>query len=164
METEGKSAIKYLYEKSVGTLLAILFPGVLFLYVFAGFIVEMIAPRYNDAIPLLHITLLYSLLTPYGRQFGNILDSIGKTRITFFIVLIVASMNIGFNYVFILQWGVMGAAYATLLSSILGTALGQYILHKELQVSVRNTLIYAYKFYPEFYSKYIRPLRRHFRG
>lgn len=163
METEGKGAIKYLYEKSVGTLLAILLPGVIFLYIFSGFIIDLIAPRYADAIPLLHITLLYCLMTPYGRQFGNILDSIGKTRLTFFIVLTVASLNIGLNYVFISSMGVMGAAYATFLSSAIGMALGQYILKRELDVSVFNTLIYAVKFYPEFFSKYIRPLRRHYR-
>ena len=164
METDGKEAIKYLYEKSVGTLLALLFPGALFLYVFAGFIVDMIAPRYSDAVPLLHITLLYCLLTPYGRQFGNILDSIGKTKITFFIVLIVATLNIGLNYIFIVNMGVMGAAYATLLSNVIGTIIGQYILRKELNVNVYNTFIYAFRFYPEFFSKYIRPLRRHYRN
>ncbi|MBU2045850.1 MAG: oligosaccharide flippase family protein, partial [Bacteroidetes bacterium] len=34
METEGKTAIKYLYEKSVGTILAILIPSIIFTLIF----------------------------------------------------------------------------------------------------------------------------------
>lgn len=157
MVTEGKEGIKYLYEKSVGTLIALLVPGVLFLYLFSDFVVTLIAGNsYKDTIPLLQITLLYCLFTPYGRQFGNILDSIGKTRVTFFVVVLVTSINIGLNYVFIRRMGVLGAAYATLIAHIIGLYIGQKILQKELNVSIKNTLIYAWQFYPEFFRKYLK--------
>ncbi|MFA6945075.1 MAG: flippase [Pedobacter sp.] len=155
--TEGKEGIKYLYEKSVGTLIALLIPGILFLYLFSDFVVQLVAgSNYKDAIPLLHITLLYCLFTPYGRQFGNILDSIGKTRLTFFVVLLVTSINIGLNYLFISRFGVLGAAYATLTAHIIGFIIGQRILKRELNVNILNTFIYAYQFYPEFFRKYIK--------
>lgn len=158
MATEGKEGIKYLYEKSVGTLIALLIPGILFLYLFSDFVVQLVAGlNYKDTIPLLHITLLYCLFTPYGRQFGNILDSIGKTRLTFLVVLLVTSINIGLNYLFISRFGVLGAAYATLAAHIIGFIIGQSILKRELNVSIRNTFIYAYGFYPEFFRKYIKP-------
>ena len=157
MATEGKEGIKYLYEKSVGTLIALLIPGVIFLYLFSDFVVTLVAGTiYKDTIPLLHITLLYCLFTPYGRQFGNILDSIGKTRLTFFVVLMVTSINIGLNFIFISRFGVMGAAYATLAAHIIGFFIGQSILKKELNVSIRNTIIYAWQFYPEFFRKYLK--------
>lgn len=155
--TEGKEGIKYLYEKSVGTLIALIIPGIIFLYLFSGFVVTLIAgSNYKETVPLLHITLLYCLFTPYGRQFGNILDSIGKTKLTFLVVLLVTSINISLNYVFISRMGVLGAAYATLTAHIIGFAIGQNILKRELNVSIRNTFIYAYQFYPEFYRKYIK--------
>lgn len=157
MATEGKEGIKYLYEKSVGTLVALLIPGVMVLYLFSDFIVTLVAgANYKDTIPLLHITLLYCLFTPYGRQFGNILDSIGKTRLTFFVVLMVTSINIGLNYAFISRFGVLGAAYATLTAHIIGFFIGQSILRRELNVSFKNTLIYAWQFYPEFFRKYLK--------
>jgi len=157
MATEGKAGIKYLYEKSVGTLIALLIPGVLFLYLFSDFVVTLVAgTNYKDTIPLLHITLLYCLFTPYGRQFGNILDSVGKTRLTFFVVLMVTSINIGLNYIFISRLGVLGAAYATLTAHIIGFFIGQSILRKELNVSIKNTFIYAWQFYPEFFRKYLK--------
>ncbi len=157
METEGKDAIRYLYEKSVGTILAILIPGLIFLYLFSDTVIHVIAgAKYNDTIPLLKVTLLYCLLIPFGRQFGTILDSIGKTKTTFYIVIFTAALNIGLNYFFIKSMGVMGAAWATLCSNVVGFAIAQYILRKELGVNVLHTFIYAYRFYPEFYHKYIK--------
>ncbi len=158
METEGPDAIKYLYEKSVGTILAILIPGLIFIYIFPELVLYLLAgEKYTDAVPLLRITLLYTLLIPFGRQFGIILDSIGKTKITFFIVVITASLNLGLNYIFILNMGVLGAAYATLLSNIIGFIIAQIILRKELGVKFYHTFVYAYRFYPEFYQQFVKP-------
>lgn len=159
MHTEGPEAIKYLYEKSVGTILAILIPTVVFIYLFDDWIVYMIASgKYADSVPILHITLLYCLLLPFGRQFGTILDSIGKTNLTFIIVVISASINLVLNFIFIKQYGVIGAAYATLISQIIGFVISQIILYKELKVNALNAFTYAYMFYPEFINKYV--LRR----
>lgn len=159
--SEGKSAIKYLYEKSVGTTLAIAAPIVLILFLFADQVIWLIASdRYEDAVPLLKITLLTCLLMPYGRQFGTILDSMGRTKLTFFIVLGTATLNLSLNFVFIDHFGVMGAAYATLCSNILGFLVAQVILRKELGVSIYNTFIYGIHFYPDFFSKYIAPYFR----
>ncbi|CAG4998964.1 lipid II flippase MurJ [Dyadobacter sp. CECT 9275] len=159
MEEEGGGAIKYLYEKSVGTTLALVLPGVLFLYFFSDYVIHFIAgEKYTDSIPLLHVTLLYCLLIPYGRQFGTILDSIGKTRTTFLVVLGTTIVNLGLNYIFILRIGVMGAAYATLVSNIVGFAVAQIILRREIGVSLWNTIIYLFRFYPEFFEKYIKPV------
>tara|TARA_R110002124_G_scaffold185047_3_gene352520 strand:- start:27 stop:1373 length:1347 start_codon:yes stop_codon:yes gene_type:complete len=158
MELEGKSAIKYLYEKSVGTTLALVLPGVIFLFVFSDFVIHFIAgEKYADTIPLLQVTLLYCLLIPYGRQFGTILDSVGKTKITFLVVVGTTIVNLGLNYIFILKIGVMGAAYATLVSNIIGFAVAQIILKRQINVSLWATIMYMVRFYPEFYEKYIKP-------
>ncbi|QRQ99575.1 flippase [Dyadobacter sandarakinus] len=158
METEGKSAIKYLYEKSVGTTLALVLPFVVFLYLFSDLVIHLIAgEKYNDSIPLLRITLLYCLLIPFGRQFGNILDSIGKTRLTFLVVIGSATLNLCLNYFFIRSIGVMGAAYATLCSNILGFIVAQVILKKEINTNILNTFVYMYRFYPEFLERYVIP-------
>lgn len=162
METEGKEAIKYLYEKSVGTIMAILIPGLLFLFFFSDLVVDIIAgEKYAEAIPILKVTILYCLLIPYGRQFGTILDSIGKPRITFSVVLLSATLNVILNYFFINRYGVIGAAYGTLVSNIIGFIIGQIILRKELKINLQNTFTYALQFYPEFISRYVKfPWRR----
>jgi len=156
METEGKQAIKYLYEKSVGTILAMVIPAIIFLYIFDSFIIQLLAgDKYADTVPILNITLLYCILSPFGRQFGVILDSIGKTRVTFIIVIVNTTIILILNYFFIKKYGVIGAAYATLISNIVGFTIAQIILWKELRVNALNAFIYAYMFYPEFIRKYI---------
>ncbi|MBC7914869.1 MAG: flippase [Pyrinomonadaceae bacterium] len=156
METEGRESIKYLYEKSVGTIMAILIPAIVFIYIFDNIIITLLAgEKYSDVVPILNVTLLYCLLIPYGRQFGSILDSIGKTRLTFVIVVITASLNLILNFYFIKRFGVIGAAYATFISNVIGFGISQAILYRELRVNVLNTFIYAYMFYPEFLNKYI---------
>jgi O-antigen/teichoic acid export membrane protein len=151
---QGLSAVKYLYEKSVGTLLAILLPGLLFLLFFSRLSIHFIAgDKYADAIPILKVTVFYCLFVPYGRQFGVLLDSMGKARLTFIIVFICAVINIGLNYVLIHKFDVLGAAYATLSANIIGFLISQAILKKQLKVNFFNTFKYALKFYPELYQK-----------
>jgi lipopolysaccharide exporter len=158
MESEGRESIKYLYERSVGVILAMLIPSVIFIYIFSDFIIHVaFGNKYLDAVPLLRVMLFYILLIPYGRQFGVILDSIGKTKTTFYMVVFIASFNLGLNYILISNIGIMGAPYATLISNIVGFIIAQYILKKELNVNVWNTFIYAYYFYPEFYGKFVKP-------
>ncbi len=160
MEAEGPDAIRYLYEKSVGTILAILIPGLIILYFLSGYVVHFIAgEKFADSVPLLKVTLFYCLFIPYGRQFGTILDSIGETKTTFIIVFLTAAMNLILNYYFILTFGVMGAAYATLISNCAGFVVAQIILKRKLNVNVLHTFIYAYRFYPELYAKYINKIK-----
>ena len=161
IQTEGKDSIRYLYEKSVGTILAILIPGLIFVYAFPELILFLLAgDKYTNAVDLLRVTLLYCLLVPFGSQFGTILDSIGKTKTTFYIVLITASTNLTLNYFFIKSLGLIGAAYATLISNIIGFVIAQIILNKELGVKFYHAFVYAYRFYPEFYRDYFIPVLR----
>jgi O-antigen/teichoic acid export membrane protein len=157
MELEGKAAVKNLYEKSVAAILAILLPGLVLMFIFSEQVVDFVAgDRYEESVPILNITLFTCLLIPYGRQFGTLLDSIGKPKITFRNVLLSAIINIVLNYFFIKHMGVIGAAYATLIAGIIGFLISQRILKRELDISFFNTLVYTKSFYLEFYSKYIR--------
>ncbi|MXV16171.1 flippase [Hufsiella ginkgonis] len=153
----GTEAIKYLYEKSVGTIVAILVPAVVFLFVFDKFVIQVLAgDKYAATVPILNVALIYSLFIPYGRQFGVIMDSIGKTSISFYNVVGFTLVNLTLNYFFIKQFGVIGAPCATLLAIFIGFIVAQIILRKVLRVNVFNTLIYAYHFYPEMYHKFVK--------
>lgn len=161
MEAEGKTAIKYLYEKSVGTILALLIPGLLFLFLFADYVVDFLAgEKYEDAVPILHVTILFCLFVPFARQFGTIMDSIGKPKLNFIITASMAGLNVLLNFILIHQFGVIGAAYATLISYMIGFIIGQSILRKQLDVNFLNAFIYAVKFYPEFFSRHFRLVRK----
>lgn len=157
MESGGKDAVKYLYEKSVGTILALLLPSLLALYLFSGYAVHLLAgEQYAESVAILKVTLLYALLIPYGRQFGTIMDSIGKPDVNFKLVVLAAALNVALNYFFIQQYGILGAAYGTLSANAVTFVIAQVILKKQLGVRLFNTLLYAVRFYPEMFNKYVR--------
>ncbi len=158
---KGKDAGKYLYEKSVGTILALLLPAVLFIFIFPGFVVRVIAgTNYADAITLTQFVILTCLMNPFIRLFGTILDSIGRPRLNFLIIIIFTVLNLILGYLMIKKFGIMGCAYGTLLADIIIGIVMQIIMYKELNVNVLNTFIYAGRFYPEFLNVYIRPWLR----
>src|SRR5690606_38866155 len=135
ISSEGTGSAKYLYEKSVGVILAILVPTAVFLYLFSEPILHLIASeKYDESLPLLKITLIACLLGPFGRQAGTIFNSAGMARLNFMLVIITAALTIGTNFFFISKYGVMGAAYATLLSALSGTAIAFHFLKKHFGI------------------------------
>ncbi|HMR84737.1 MAG TPA: polysaccharide biosynthesis C-terminal domain-containing protein, partial [Niabella sp.] len=151
---------KYLYERSVGVILGILTPCVILLFFFSDYLLFVMAGhKYDDALPLLKITLLTCILYPYGRQAGTVLASAGKVKHNFVLMIINVGILIILNYFFIKSFGVIGAAYATLISSIISVILNQIVLYKLFKINVVNPWIYAVHFYGEFINLYIRKKR-----
>jgi lipopolysaccharide exporter len=152
--TEGKEAVKYLYEKSVGLILALILPSMLFVLVFPKLIIWIVAgEEYFDAAPVLQVTIIFSLFIPFLRQFGTVLDSINKPKINFYFIVFCAVLNFGFNYWFINMYGIIGAAYGTLTSYSVIFVLNQVILFRELKVNTFRVFFYMKSFYREAYFK-----------
>ncbi|MGB1241770.1 MAG: flippase [Chitinophagales bacterium] len=164
MKTEGKPAMKRLYEKSVGTILALILPCVLFILLFPELIITILAgEKYLDAVGILQLTVIYGLFIPFANQFGTVLDAMGKPKINFRFVILGAALNIASNYtfIFIFQYGLIGAAYGTLCTYGIMFVLNQWVLYKELNVNVLNvfpniikTYVEGFKMVQEFYFKY----------
>lgn len=71
------------------------------------------------AFPILKIMSVYFLITALTPIPSVLIQSIGKPQITSFFAVLTAAVNGIAMFVLIPKFGVMGAAYATLLSSIL---------------------------------------------
>jgi O-antigen/teichoic acid export membrane protein len=154
----GHDAIKYLYEKSVGTLLAILIPSLAFLFLFPDFTVRFIAGnKFPETVSIIRLTCLVCLFTPFSRLFGTIMDSIGKPRINFFIIVLFTGFELFLTWLLIEDHGMMGAVYAALAACITFFIIIQVILTRQLKINFLNTFVYAAQFYPEFFQHYIRP-------
>ena len=153
IKTEGLSGIKTLYEKSVGAILAILLPFIGLVLLFPEWVITIIAgEKYLDAIPVLQLTMLYGLFIPFAVQFGTVLDSIGKPKINFYYTLLGASLNIIFNYLFISNFGLIGAAYGTLTTYLLTFTIMQWTLYRELKVRFYNVFQHIFPFYKEGFA------------
>lgn len=154
--TKGETDIKYLYEKSVGIILAIQIPIVLCLLFFSGIVIHFLGgEKYDESISLLRITLLGCLFSPYGRQGGTILNSTGKSKLNFYMLLILTSVIIISNLILIKEFGIFGAAYSSLVSGFVGFLVCRYFLKKNFNINTKNSVYYAAQFYPELIKKYL---------
>lgn len=148
IEEEGTQAAKALYEKSVAVLLALIVPGVMFVILFPEFVIQLVAgDQYLDAVPVLRVAMLYGLFVPFSRQFGTMLDAMGKPGVNFFLVMTGALVNGVLNYILIGQMGIMGAAYATLISYIIFFVINQVILYREAGIQLWKVFVYTQKVY-----------------
>jgi lipopolysaccharide exporter len=157
--TQGVEAGKYLYEKSVGTIVALLIPLVIFVFCFPGFVVRLVAgTKYGEAAPMIQFIILTCLFSPYDRFFGVIMDSIGRAKLNFVIIASFISLTLLLNYFLIGRIGIIGCIYGTLIADGVVVIVRQILLYKILNVNPLSPFIYAWRFYPEFIRNYVKPL------
>lgn len=145
---EGKEGTKLLYEKSVGAILAFIIPSVVFVMIFADWIVWIVAgEQYLDAVPVLQWTMLYGLFVPFAVQFGTILDSTGRPQINFYFTMGGAILNVILNYWFISQYDLIGAVYGTLSTYIITFIGMQWLLNHYFDIRAYRVFYYAIDFY-----------------
>ncbi len=136
---QGKDAGKYLYEKSVGTILAVMIPVVIFVFCFPSFVVRIVAgSNYTEAVPMIRIAIMTCLLSPFDRFFGIIMDSIGRAKLNFIIILSFTILALTLNYILIGKYGIIGCIYGTLIADLVIFIVRQIILYKVLNVNPLN--------------------------
>ncbi len=149
-KSNTKKELKELYEKSVGAILALNGPFIVFVFFFASFIISFLAgPEYSESIPVLQLTILFGLFIPFAVLFGTILDAMGKPKINFYFTIVGSIINIISNYLFITNFGVMGAAYGTLTSYTVTFIGMQYVLYRLLNVKAYKAFFYIPGFYKQ---------------
>lgn len=145
---EGNNAVKKLYEKAVGAILAFMVPciiGVLFL---ADWLIFLTAgAKYAEAANILRITILFGLFLPYAVQFGTVLDSIGKPQVNFAYTLFSLLLTALVNVFLIPKMGASGAAVGTLVAYAITFVLMQAYLHKTLKINPLAPFSYMMDFY-----------------
>jgi lipopolysaccharide exporter len=152
--TEGEAGAKYLYEKSVGVLMALIVPVVLFILLFADVIVYIIgSEKYASSAPILRLTIFYGIFMAFATQFGTILDSVGKPKLNFYITTLGAVVNLTFNYIFITKFGLYGAAYGSLIAMTTMFIIMQIALYRLFNVQILNTFQYMFAFYKDMWQK-----------
>lgn len=150
IEKDGKQAVKYLYERSIGLMMAMAVPFVVLCFIFAEQIILLIAGKeYLEAVPILRIVIFLSLLKPFDRQSGSFLDSVGKPNINFITVVINFFVTVVLLYLGLKFFGVYGAAFSLLISLLIAVIVTHIILYKLLNINPFNVFIYAYRFYAD---------------
>ena len=145
---EGPKRIKFLFEKMVGILLSFTIPTALFIMIFPGLIITIIAgPNYLDAVPILQLYMVAGILRPAQNQAANLLNSIGKAKLCFYINVGYLIVNLLLNYICLSYFGFYGAAIGTVITFILGAIAWYFIMKKEIALELSNILQYAIEVY-----------------
>jgi lipopolysaccharide exporter len=148
ISTEGRVGVRALYEKSVGGILAVVVPCVIFVLVFPEFVIQFIAgPGYVEAVAILKITVFLSFFLAFAFQFGVTLDAIGYPNVNFYCTGSFFLVNLTLNYFLISSYGIQGAAYGTLCTTIFAFITMQLILRYMLKVNVLNVFKNTFEFY-----------------
>lgn len=152
METGNLEGVKYYYEKAVGVILALAVPASLCIMMLPRLVLTLVAGKeYQEAAPILQVTIFYGLFLPFIKQFGTIMDSIGQPRINFLVIAFTALFNIGSCITLSHFTGIMGAAYGSMLSYAVCLVITQTILIRKLKINPANIWKYMFRFYPEIF-------------
>jgi len=162
LETDGLGKVKYYLERMMGTILALIVPLSLFIFLFPKLIIYILAGSdYQEAVPILQLTIMFSLVRPLGFQFGSTMDAIGKPQANFYVSVCLMLFNLGATYAGLYFFDGMGAAYATVAFNIVSAFVLLAILKKYVKVEVRNIGKYMLQAYKDLFGfarkKLIKP-------
>ncbi len=151
---EGTTRVKYLYERMVAILLSFTIPAALFIICFPHFVINIIAGReYGAAALILQIYMVLGLLRPMQNQAANILNSIGKPELCFYLNGIFMFVNLGINYACLKQFGFYGAAIGTLITCLLGFVAWYVIMKKHIGFEMGQIFKYILETYKMIYTQ-----------
>jgi O-antigen/teichoic acid export membrane protein len=149
MERDGTAGVKRLYERSVAATLAIILPFIVLVLLFAEPIIWLLAgEQYMASADVLRLTAFFGLFLPFAVQFGTVLDSTGKPATNFVYTTFTALLNLGLSYWFVMEFGLFGAAFATLLGYAVSFGLMQIYLFKNFRINVLS----VFRYVPEVYG------------
>jgi lipopolysaccharide exporter len=154
MANSGTDKVRYYFERMTGTIISILAPISLLIFLIPHlFIMVLAGSKYYAAIPILQTVILFSFLRPFSYQFGTTMDAIGKPKINFWVNLLTMMLNYGFMYLGLRFTGWMGAAYGTVVSAILAFLIMYSVLNKIVGVRLSETFTYVWISYKEIYGQ-----------
>lgn len=158
---EGESVVKELYEKSVAAMLSIILPAILFVCVFPKLVLYVLTGSdYTDMAFVLQLVVFQNIFLPFLRQFGTILDSVGRPHINFYFIIANACLNIAVNYYMISLYGTVGAAWGSLMVYTVCTLFVCVYMKRNFHIDFGNTLRYTWEFYPKIWGMVSDKLRK----
>lgn len=157
---ENTERIKYYYEKTVGAALSVNIPALIFIMIFTKLIILILAGyEYMDAVPYLRLVAVTGIFMTFLKYFGVIIDSTGRPQVNFLVITGIALVHVALTSYFIKTHGFIGAAYAAIISNVIGFIVSQIILYKYFRVNFLNSFKYAVAFYPEMTKLLMDKLR-----
>lgn len=145
---EGKQKVKYLYERMVAILLCFTIPAAIFVILFPKFIISIIATSsFFAAAPILQLYMVTGFFRPMQNQAANLLNSIGKQALCFYMNTIALCLNLVINYICLLRFGFYGAAIGTLITLTIISIAWYFIMKKQIGANILSIFRYMKESY-----------------
>jgi len=152
MAANGTDKVRYYFERMVGTIMSILLPVSLVIFIFPHLIIQIISSsKYFAAVPILQVVILFSFVRPVSYQFGATMDAIGKPQYNFWVNLYAMVVSLLFIYLGLKFFGFMGAAYGEVAAVVPIYIVFYLVLRKTINVSFRNVMRHVWLSYVEVY-------------
>jgi lipopolysaccharide exporter len=159
LKDNGAEGVRNVYIKSVSLILALTLPIVVPLYFFAELAITLIfGHEYIESASILRVTLFYTLIIPFNRQFGTVMDGTKNPKINFYLLVLVAILNVLFNFLFLREFGVIGSAFATLLSYAVVFILNQIILYHKFGINTLHVFTAILEWYKTGWNMFCRKI------
>lgn len=156
-EREGTVKVRYLFERMVSALLCFTIPVALVISLVPGLVIRVIAkPVYVVAAPILQLYMLTGVLRPVQTQAANLLNSIGKQRISFLMNVGYLAANLGIVYVCLKTIGFYGAAIGSVITFFLGAISWYFVMKKLIGFRISGVLLYMREFFRLGYGYAVR--------
>ena len=147
-----RSAIKHMYERTVGAILVFSIPALLVLILFPTLILHFLAGgKFMMAAPVLRITAFFGFTLPFLKQFGTIMDATGHPDTNFRVMFLALCIDIVANLLGVHFLGVIGAAIGTATTYFIIFIVIQTILYKKFGVRVLNVFRNTFSLYKELF-------------
>ena len=159
---EGPQKIKYLYERMVAILLSFTIPLAVFIILFPKLVIYIVAGhQYYEAAPILQLYMIAGILRPAQNQAANLLNSIGKPKLCFYINVGYLIVNLSLNYLclyFIDSF--YGAAIGTVIAFILGAIFWYFVMKKQIGLELGNIVEYGKEVYKTCFGWVVNAVSR----
>jgi len=133
-----KEKIFPLFEKGWRYLFAVSFPLVFGIAAIApGFITKFYGVEYAPSVPVLQVLLFSMIFVFLHYVSGAFLNASGRQRLQTITVAVALLVSLSGNLILLPRIGIMGAAFSSLISSLVMFVLGFWFVRRVLAVDIR---------------------------
>jgi lipopolysaccharide exporter len=154
---EGMDKVRYLFERMVSVLLCYTIPVAIVISIVPTLVLRLISgPDYLAAAPILQLYMIICILRPAQGQAANLLNSIGKPRLSFLMNIGYLVANLGIGYFCLVTIGFYGAAIGSVIAFLIMAVAWYYLMKKEIGFSMIPVFHYMREYVRMGYGYAIR--------
>jgi len=138
----GKEKLRNLYKTVVRWTTILNLPVLVFILLFSEPIITLLfGPEFATGGAALFVLALSYFITSLGGPSGQILISIGKTKMYMIVFAVITSLNVALNIFLIPVYGFTGAAVALAVSYAIGWSVSVYKVKKEISWPLTSKIL-----------------------